>query len=153
MCSFLRKQACCSSRIMISLIIYCTAYCFLSPVSCCMTFIPASPLRHSKNRRWTPWLKSSAANSSRGKVCHFFFPVTALGTELLTNTGLNGCVKNQSQMFTLPNKCQLILRGILQSISCFSLKGWDHIKRSIIQWVIPAQHQDWAAVPTVLYDQ
>lgn len=116
--------------IMISLIIYSTVYCFLPPVSCCMTFIPASPLRSSRNRRWLPWLKSSAADSSRDKVCHF------LRSELLTSSSFNGCVKNQAQMCTVSNNHQPLLCEVLQSISCLLLNGWDHTKRSVIWWVI-----------------
>lgn len=122
---------------MISLIIYSTVYCFLPPVICCMTFIPASPLRSSRNRRWLPWLKSSAADSSRDKVCHF------LRLELLTGSRVNGCVKNQAQMCTVSNNHRPLLCEVRQSISCLLLNGWDHTKRSyIVSNSCPAQ--EWA---------
>lgn len=84
------------------------AYCFLSAVSSCVTFIPASPRRNSRNRRWPPWLKSSAACSSRDKVCHFL-QVIALGKWAADKQWTARlCGEQCSQMLTVPNTRQLI---------------------------------------------
>lgn len=131
---FPRKQTCCSSCIMILLIVYSTACHFLSLQSVAAWLLFLHPPReapetegglHDWNRQQQTLPETRCVIFSSYRPQHW-----------ATN-------RQWTQMCTVPNNCQPILCEILQSISCFSLKGWDHIKRSVIHWVIPAQQQNW----------
>lgn len=149
LCSFSSKQTCCSFHIMIFLIIYSTASCLFSPVSCCMIFIPASPLRNSRNRRCPPWLKSSAANSFRDKVGQIF-PGSGLCTKLLTSR-LKSCVKNQLQMCTVPNSYYQFTVKSYRALVFPCLKVT--LKGLLFSEQFQPSNRVHPAVSTVLYDQ